>query len=169
MKRILALLAVIAVLSAGFIASAARDFTGTWVLNDSKSNYNRYPYDMPGFMPTPKDNTRMTRSDRMIIRMAGNEMTMVKPESPPSAILANVRFVLDGAMHTFRASRGEVPYKATWNGQKLTIVLQRGGPDSYDAWEMSLSANGKTLTNAITAFHAGRDVGGMVMVYDRSR
>jgi hypothetical protein len=162
MKKACLLLVVVLCLVA--VAFAAANFSGTWVLDQEKSD----PAQMgrggaggaggpgggaggpggPGGGPgggggggTPQEIT---------ITMSATEMTISRATAGGAS---ETKYMLDGKENTATTQRGELKYKAVWDGGNLTIsgtrTSQRGG-ESPMKEVYSLSADGKVLTVATT-------------------
>jgi len=140
------------------LAIAAPNFSGTWVMNPSKS-------DQPGGGGGGGRGGGGMGGGEMTITQTGNEMTVTRTMGQNTV---ETKYVLDGAEHTVNTGRGDLKYKAVWSGEKLTIsgtqTTQRG--DSPMKAEYSLSADGKELTIANTRQgQSGETV--MKSVYDK--
>jgi hypothetical protein len=132
---------LVLVLMAGFAvwALAAPDFSGTWVLDPSKSDQMQMPGGRGGG-GGPQE---------IVIKQADNELTVTRTfQGNPF----ETKYVLDGAEHTVTSQRGDLKYKAAWSGDTLTIsgtrTTQRGEMPMKEQY--SLSDEGKVLTIAST-------------------
>jgi hypothetical protein len=135
----------------GFVvfAMAAADFSGTWVLDPSKSDQQmgRGGAGGPGGGGvTGGGGGRGGGSQEITIKMSPAEMTITRGTN-------ETKYVLDGKENTSTTQGGELKYKATWDGGTLTIAgtrtSQRGGERPMKE-AYSLSADGKVLTIAST-------------------
>lgn len=120
-------------------ALAAKDFSGTWVLDPSKSD--QMMGGRGGGAP---------RTVEIVIAHSGNEFTITRTFQGNAM---ETKYILDGAEHTQSSGRGgELKYKAAWDGDNLVIsgtrVTQRGEMPMKEVY--SLSEDGKVLTIATT-------------------
>lgn len=121
-------------------ALAAKDFSGTWVLDPSKSDQ----------MMGGRGGGAPGGPVEIVIAHSGNELTITRTFQGNAM---ETKYILDGAEHTQSSGRGgELKYKATWEGDNLVIqgtrVTQRGEMPMKEVY--SLSADGKELTIAST-------------------
>jgi hypothetical protein len=165
MKKSFLLFAVIIGLVA--FAVAAADFSGTWVLDPSKSDQNQRMgrggaggpgggggggAAVGGGAGGPGGGGGQGGgSQEMTIKMSPTEMTITRNSARGGA--GETKYVLDGKENTSTTQGGELKYKATWDGGNLAIsgtrTSQRGG-ESPMKEVYSLSADGKVLTIART-------------------
>jgi hypothetical protein len=124
------------------LAMAAADFTGTWVLDRSKSD----PMGGRGGQAPPGDVTIT-----LVITQSANDLQITRKMSMGGEERSSEqKFTLDGKESTTTAmmGRGELVAKTSWNGDVLTIEgiqkTQRGEMPMKQ--EYSLSEGGKTLT-----------------------
>jgi DNA-binding CsgD family transcriptional regulator len=133
MKKMNLLLA--GVLCMAIAASAGADFSGTWVLDPENSDQMRMG---PGGGGAPTEIT-------MTITMSPTEMTVSRTTARGAS---ETKYVLDGKENTASTQRGELKYKAVWEGNSLTIsgtrTTQRGERPMKEVY--SISADGKVLT-----------------------
>ena len=137
MKKLNLLLA--GVLCLATIAFAGADFSGSWVLDPANSDPMRMG---PGGSGAPTEIT-------MTITMSSTEMTVSRTTARGAS---ETKYVLDGKENTSSTERGELKYKAGWEGDSLTIsgtrTTQRGERPINEVY--SLSADGKVLTISST-------------------
>ena len=165
MKKVLFLLAVGLCMVA--VVMAAPNFSGSWTLNTSKSDMGQRGASAAGggersgggAGSTAKSGERSGAPSgggmgEMTIKMTGNEMIVTQGTQ-------ETKYILDGKDQTFSSGRGgELKYKATWAGNVLTLAGTRGDSPYKLTWEMS--ADGKTLTRTSTSGETVRK-----MVYDK--
>jgi hypothetical protein len=124
MKRALATLAL------GLPLSAAPNFSGTWILNASKSEYGQFP--APSVM---------TRT----VQMQGAQLILsTYQKGTQGEVTTELKYTTDGKPSVNGTNTGT----ASWSGETLVIESSREIQGSKltqrDAW--SLSPDGKTLT-----------------------
>jgi hypothetical protein len=145
MKKAFLLFALVLCLAT--LVVAAVDFSGTWVLDPSKSDQRMGRGGRGGGEGGPGGGAPVEIT--MSITMTGNEMT-VSRTTPAGA--NETKYVLDGKENTATTQRGDLKYKAVWEGSSLVISgttsTQRGDRPMKEAY--SLSADGKELTIART-------------------
>lgn len=119
-------------------ALAAPNFSGTWVLDTSKSD----PMGGRGGGPPGGGGGGPIE---IVIKQTGTELTITR------SMMGNTFdtvYDLDGAEHTATSQRGDLKYKAAWNGDVLNITgtrtTQRGEMAVNERY--SLSTDGKELT-----------------------
>ena len=134
MKKVYLLLA--GVLCLAIAAFAGADFSGSWTLDPENSDQAQMGRGGGGGTPTE---TTMT------ITMSPTEMTVSRTTARGTS---ETKYVLDGKENTSSTQRGELKYKAVWEGDSLTIsgtrTTQRGERPMNEVY--SLSADGKVLT-----------------------
>jgi hypothetical protein len=144
-----AFVVLVAVLCLATVVFAAADFSGTWVLDPSKSDQGQMGRGgRGGGEGGPGGGAPMEIT--MSITMTANEMTVSR--TTPGGV-NETKYVLDGKENTVTSQRGELKYKAAWEGNNLTIsgtmATQRGDRPMKEVY--SLSADGKELTLARTS------------------
>jgi hypothetical protein len=161
MKKAFLLFAVVFCMVA--IAFAAADFSGTWVLDPAKSDQQmgRGGAGGPGGgggAGGPGGGGGAGgpggggggAAQEMTITMSAAEMTISRTTASGAR---ETKYMLDGKENMATTQRGELKYKAAWDGGNLTIsgtqTSQRGG-ESPMKEVYSLSADGKVLTVATT-------------------
>ena len=122
----------VAVLCLATVAFAGVDFSGSWVLDPANSDQMGRGGGAP---------TEIT----MTITMSPTEMTVSRTTARGTS---ETKYALDGKENTSSTERGELKYKAVWEGNSLTIsgtrTTQRGERPMNEVY--SLSADGKVLT-----------------------
>ena len=126
MKRELAMMAVMA------MPMMAADFSGSWMLNLSKSQYGQFP--------APEVMMRT-------VKMAGSQLTMsTYQKGAQGEVTTELKYTTDGKQSVNGANTGT----AAWYGDTLVIESERAAQGARltqrDVW--SLSADGKTLLSA---------------------
>jgi hypothetical protein len=141
-----AFLIFVVVLCLATVVIAAADFSGTWVLDPSKSDQRQMG--RGGGTGGPGGGAPMEIT--MTINMKANEMAVSR--TTPGGV-NETKYVLDGKENTVTSQRGELKYKAVWEGNNLiisgTTATQRGDRPMKEVY--SLSADGKELTIARTS------------------
>lgn len=118
----------------GLLQAAKPDFSGTWKLNASRSDF--------GAMPAPDSRTdRITHHDPDLTDSFTQSSQM-------GEVTAEMKYATDGK-ETINSVRGsEIKTTAKWEGDDLTVngkgSLQGADFTFADRW--SLAADGKTLT-----------------------
>ena len=130
-------------------ALAAPDFSGTWVLDASKSDQMGMGRRGGGIPP----NITLT------IKQSGNELSITREiEMGGNQRSSEAKFTLDGKENTNSGmmGRGEMVSKSRWEGDNLVIEgtqkisSQRGEMEIATKEIYSLSADGKVLTITTT-------------------
>jgi hypothetical protein len=126
----------VAVLWLATVAFAGVDFSGSWVLDPANSDQMRMG---------PGGGSGAPTEITMTITMSSTEMTVSRTTARGTR---ETKYVLDGKENTSSTERGELKYKAVWEGDSLTIsgtrTTQRGERPINEVY--SLSADGKVLT-----------------------
>jgi hypothetical protein len=112
MKRILALCVALAVaLPAGAAAQGKADLTGTWTLDEAKSD------------PAPQGRGGGrgggATASKLVIKQTANEITI---ESTNAMGVNTAVYKLDGSESVNKMAMGESKAKATWEGGNLVIA-----------------------------------------------
>jgi len=127
----------VALLAAAFgllQAQAKPNFSGTWKLNASKSNF--------GPMPAPEARTdKITHQDPDL-------KDSFTQSGPMGEVTAELKYSTDGKETTSSVRGNQIKSTAKWEGDELVIAgktsFEGGDVTLADRW--SLSADGKTLT-----------------------
>jgi hypothetical protein len=124
------------------------DFTGHWVMNQTKSDY--------GFAPRPDDETEdIQQNETLIVVRRIVTRDGVKVE-------ANLRYTTDGTENTRVVERHQLRCKSHWEGESLVTVVRDETGGGYTETR-SLSKDGKTQT--IEMVFVNGDTG--KLVFDR--
>jgi hypothetical protein len=112
--------------------AAAPNFSGSWILNPSKSEYGQFP--------APEVMTRQIRHNDPALSMTTYQ------KGAPGELTTDLTYTTDGKPSVNGPNQGS----ARWNGDKLVIETSRDyqGTKLTQREEWSLSADGKTLTVA---------------------
>jgi hypothetical protein len=157
------------VMSVSLVLAAQTDFSGTWVLDKSKSETPQLGQGRLGRAGQGAGQNRKAAavSPRLVVTQTPDELTVERgfPASGDQGAGQRQTFRLDGAETTNQAvgGRTELKTKASWKGDTLQIrgtekmSSQRGeiSLNFNEVW--SLSADGKVLTIKTTRTTA-RDV-----------
>jgi hypothetical protein len=149
MYRIFSLVTLTAIalaMPAGLVAQDKPNFSGTWVLQTDKSDY--------GMMPAP-----MSRTD--IIDHQEPKITIKRTAATAEGEnKLDLVYAVDGKPWKNQAGPQEVSSTLHWEGQELVVVSEVDTPQGLatltDRW--SLSADGKTLTQARTISIQGQEL-----------
>ena len=143
---------LVAVLAAPAQPSAKPDFSGEWKMNLAKSNF--------GALPPPEFITRN-------VTHAEPSLTIVEEQRPALGDEKVTRkYVTDGSETTFESAGTAVRTSAAWKENTLLVVssVDQVGLTFND--QMSLSADGNTLTSAIRISSPQGDAD-LTIVFDR--
>lgn len=128
-------------------AQSVPNLTGTWVMDAAKSDF--------GPMPAPK-----SRSDAIDHREPSLmiKRTIVQDGGPSATIELN--YGIDGKTYPNTTPQGTITSTLAWEGPVLVITshaeVQGGTADIVD--RMTLSADGKTLTQGRTILVQGQEI-----------
>ena len=135
-------------------AQAKSDFSGTWKLNTSKSDY--------GQMPAPDSRTdTITHQDPSL-------KTSVASTGGMGDAKYDLAYTTDGKECVNKMFDNEVKSTAKWDGEDLTIESKGsfGGADFTAKARWNLSSDGKTLT-VTTHFASSMGEGDVKEVFDK--
>ena len=123
------------------LALAAADFSGTWVLDTAKSEMGGGGGGGRGM----GGGGGRGMMGEMEIKQAGSEITITRGQM-------ETKYVADGAEHAIETGRGGLKYKASLQGDTLTVTgtrtTQRGDMPVNESY--ALSDGGKVLTVSTT-------------------
>ena len=127
-------------------AQSVPDLSGTWVLVPDKSDF--------GPMPGPTSRTDIIDHKEPALTIKRTQMT------PQGEVSANLVYAVDGKPYKNIAAGNEVTSTLKWEGQTLVIVSTISTPngDANITDRLSLSSDGKTLTQARTISFQGQEV-----------
>ncbi len=124
------LAAAIALAASPAVAQQKPNFSGSWTINQGKSNF--------GAVPTPM-------ITRKIVHAEPSLTIDEEQDSQPT----QRKYVTDGSQSTFSASGAEVKTSAKWEGNTLVVVsiVDIAGLTYND--RMTLSPDGRTMTSTL--------------------
>jgi len=141
-RRFLIAAALAAVTSLICLGADKPNFSGSWKINNSKSDFGPMPSGPEKFERTI-DHKDPELKMKTVQSFQGNERT------------SEVTYTLDGAEHTVKTGMGEAKVTATWKGNILEVVSKREiqGNEIKSIENWTLAEDGKTLTtdSAITS------------------
>jgi hypothetical protein len=119
----------------GAQAQQKPDFSGTWAINQVKSNF--------GAVPAPSTLTRK------IVHVEPSLAIDEAQETPIGMQHTSRKYVADGTESTFEASGATVRTSAKWDGDAIVVVSTVDIAKMVYNDRMMLSADGKTLTSVL--------------------
>jgi len=151
-RAVLALVTVLAAVPAS--AQSSPDFSGTWALDLARSNF--------GQLPTPESRVDVIQHQepRLVIKRT----TVVNGAQS----VVDITYAVDGQPHQNTAGGSPISSVLRWDGTTLvvtsTVTTPQGDLGIVD--RMSLSADGKTLTQERTLSIQGQELA-QTMVFTR--
>jgi hypothetical protein len=130
-----AVLALVLTLAAGAAAQQKPNFSGSWAINQVKSNF--------GAVPTPDTFTRK------IVHAEPSIAIDEEQASPIGVQQTSRKMTTDGKESTFNVSGADVKATAKWEGSTLVVVTNVEAIGITYNDRMSLSEDGKTLTSVV--------------------
>ncbi|HTQ57149.1 MAG TPA: hypothetical protein VMI94_21920 [Bryobacteraceae bacterium] len=136
-------------------AQAKTDFSGTWKLNASKSDF--------GPMPPPD-----SRTDTITHKDPDIKANVVSTGGPMGDQNYDVVYNTEGKETTNNLGGNEIKSTAKWDGEELVIDTKGsfGGNDFTAKERWSLSSDGKTLTRS-SHFSSSMGEADMKVVFDK--
>jgi hypothetical protein len=128
-------------------AQSVPNLTGTWVMDAAKSDF--------GPMPAPK-----SRSDVIDHREPSLMIKRTIVQDGGASATIELNYGIDGKTYPNTTPQGTITSTLAWEGPVLVITshaeVQGGTADIVD--RMTLSADGKTLTQARTILVQGQEI-----------
>lgn len=128
------------------------NFSGSWEIDVSKSDF--------GGSPPPDSFKRKIEHSEPSLILTDEQV------SPLGAEKAVRKYTTDGKEISYQWMGGDVKSTAHWDGNAMVIVgkVDVGGADIIVSGTLTLSADGKTLTESDKILAGGNEVGALKLV-----
>jgi len=146
-------LALITVAVANVIPAADKpNFSGSWKMDLTKSDF--------GGAPPPDSFSRKIEHNEPVVILTDDQTSALGPEQ------AVRKYTTDGQETTYQWMGSDVKSAAHWEDNSLVIIgkVNAGGTDLIVTSTLTISADGKTLTERDKIAAAGNEVGAFKIV-----
>jgi hypothetical protein len=151
-KSTLRIASIIAALATLGLAADKPDFSGTWKIDLLNSDF--------AGGPAPDSFTRKIEQAEPSLIMTDNQTSALGKDT------AVRKYTTDGKETTYQWMGSEVKSAAHWEGNALVVVgkVNAGGTELEVTGSLTLSADGKTLTENDKILAAGNEVGTIKLI-----